>query len=227
MDLWYSVEALRFVVGMFMVIMVVLGTMCLYLAYAHSRDEELINQLAHDPVTDLPFEPLAIDQIVKTMQRVSNNWKTSVYIVVIFTDARGLKAVNAECGQSGGDQFLRAHARQLQSLVRSPDVVFRRGGGSRADELIAVMIAPESAQQVLQESRIPEIRSAIGTESVKIFLRNGQRRKFLLNPHVAIADRMCGVNEGDFHDVRAEIFATIDEADRRMEKQYADAFVQG
>lgn len=183
------------------------------------RAVDVIANLGHDPVTGLPFQSFAEGLIVRHMRRASVNWTRAVFVVVIFTDARGLKEVNRIAGQKGGDVYLAQHADALKGLVRAPDVVFRRGGGSRADELIAVMVVPSEYHVPVHGQRLVEILAALSIpKPILVPKKQGGVASVTMRPHV-------GVHEGMFLEVsggeeRALRFLrnAIDAADNAMEK---------
>jgi diguanylate cyclase (GGDEF)-like protein len=180
----------------------------------------VIRGLQHDPVTGLAFEVLAKEQILRAMRRASNGWKTEIFVVVVFTDAKGLRAVNTECGQAGGDLYLQAHARHLQELVRPPDVVFRRGGGSRADELIAVLVMPIAARDAMKDHRLSRLKAALRAGQVTIQTKSGERKDFLLKPHVGIVETSYAPSRLAHAETDAadELEELLKKADQEMEK---------
>lgn len=207
----------------------VLAATSLYLFLSRHKDRkrlrrlsEELGTLSHDPVTRLPFETLARKQIVRAMRRASNDWKAPVYITIIFTDAKGLRKVNGECGQSGGDMYLRAHAEHLQELVRAPDVVFRRGGGSRADELIAVLVVPAAAYDAVHARRLPFILGELGQKSITLVMKGGLSDVYPMQPHIGVAERIFpppARRMDAFDEALIALDAALDAADKDMEKK--------
>lgn len=210
------------------IVALVLAATSLYLTLSRRKLERRLqklsddlSRLSHDPVTRLPFESLGKRQVVRAMRRATSNWKEPAFLLVVFTDAKGLRMVNSECGQSGGDEYLRAHAEHLQELVRAPDVVFRRGGGSRADELIAVLVVPQSAYEAVHGTRLPSILQALRQRSVAITRKDGLTAVFPMQPHVGVSERIFSppVRRADASDeALIALDEAIDAADKDMEK---------
>lgn len=177
-----------------------------------------IEHLSHDPVTSLPFQTWAEETILRHMRRASVRWTKPVYVIVIFTDACGLRAVNAQAGHKGGDLYLVRHAEMLKALVRN-DVVFRRGMSS--DELVAVIVMP-GEQHAVAEHRVPEIIEALETprETLLPARKEGRFFKVRMCPHVGASERMFLADSVADAEVSARDFLReiIDQADKAMTK---------
>lgn len=103
------------------------------LFFSWKRLESLFSAALSDPLTGL-MNRLAYER------RLQEEWcrslRTSTSIGVVVVDLDNFKAINDTHGHVVGDQVLCAVARQLESSMRSYDVVARYGG----DEFIALCL---------------------------------------------------------------------------------------
>ena len=88
---------------------------------------ELERRSLHDGLTGLPVRALLLDRVDQVLAR-----RLSDGVGLVVLDVRGLAAVNARLGQSGGDEVLRVVADRLLEASRAGDSVARLGGGTFA-----------------------------------------------------------------------------------------------
>ncbi len=104
----------------------------------------LDRQVETDPLTQLPNR--------RALQRVlDEHADTGSELAALILDVDHFKRVNDTYGHDGGDLVLCAIARELESCLRSPDLVARTGG----EEFVVLLprTSPEAAQKVAERIR--------------------------------------------------------------------------
>jgi len=125
-----------------------LGTKAVHKAAQHaSQERDAMHSLANsDPLTGLANRRSLNTQLAAAVAQSTPGQLVAVYLL----DLDGFKPVNDQYGHDVGDQLLIAVARQLQSTVRSGDVLARLGG----DEFVIMtsgFATPEQADGLAQK----------------------------------------------------------------------------
>jgi len=89
------------------------------------REDELVHQAFHDPLTNLPNRALFRDRLEHALAR---SVRRAGAIGVLFVDLDDFKGVNDRHGHKAGDQLLSAVGTRLRGSVREGDTVARLGG---------------------------------------------------------------------------------------------------
>ena len=94
----------------------------------HERNqlqEALERQAFYDPLTGLPNRVLFYDRLRHALAHTERHDK---FVVVLFLDLDGFKAVNDQFGHANGDNVLIQVAQRIQAQMRNEDTVARLGG---------------------------------------------------------------------------------------------------
>ena len=89
------------------------------------RENALLHQALHDPLTALPNRTLFLDRLHQALSRLG---RTQTALAVLFLDLDRFKAVNDERGHAAGDALLCEVARRLVGALRGGDTAARIGG---------------------------------------------------------------------------------------------------
>jgi diguanylate cyclase (GGDEF)-like protein/PAS domain S-box-containing protein len=96
------------------------------------REEELKDQILHDPLTGLPNRVLVHDRL---HQAIENARRMETEVGVLYIDLDHFKEVNDRFGHDYADVLLQQASRRMQQTVRASDTLGRLGG----DEFAAVL----------------------------------------------------------------------------------------
>ncbi len=155
------------------------------------REESLVRQATHDPLTGLPNRTLFNDRLQHALRRLG---RAGGYVAVMVVDLDGFKNVNDSLGHLAGDDLLIAVADRYRSHLRGFDTIARLGGDEFAilvEDLDAPGQAGQVAQRVLdalvEPLQLPDRSVTIGT-SVGIALTDrADTEPYLLLSHADIA----------------------------------------
>lgn len=89
------------------------------------REERILHQAYHDPLTGLPNRALAADRLRQGILRIQREGGN---LGVLVLDINRFKEINDTLGHPTGDEVLREMARRLSERVRRTDTVARLGG---------------------------------------------------------------------------------------------------
>ena len=89
------------------------------------QQDQLIYQVNHDPLTDLPNRLLLADRLEQMIARAS---REEHLIGILFLDIDKFKSINDSFGHNIGDILLQKVAKYLRSSVRTSDTVARFSG---------------------------------------------------------------------------------------------------
>lgn len=106
-----------------------------------SRNEELVRQAMHDPLTGLGNRLLFEERLA---QRIRVAEIEEAPFAVLYFDVDRFKYVNDHFGHDAGDAVLREIARRMQSSLRKFDDAFRLGG----DEFAAILGTAVDREQI-------------------------------------------------------------------------------
>jgi diguanylate cyclase (GGDEF)-like protein len=110
------------------------------------REESLLRQATHDPLTGLPNRTLFNDRLEHALARRS---RVGGYVAVMVVDLDGFKNVNDSLGHLTGDALLIAVADRFAEYLRDFDTIARLGGDEFAI-LVDDLDAPDQAEHVAQ-----------------------------------------------------------------------------
>ncbi len=102
---------------------------------------------SHDPLTGLLNRRGWQDALEREHARTV---RSGVGATVVALDLDGLKRVNSERGQAGGDQLLRATAERLRRTLRTEDLLARVGG----DEFALLLVGADVDQAIASTERL-------------------------------------------------------------------------
>ncbi len=105
------------------------------------KDEEVRRQAMHDELTGLANRHLLTLRLSQLMAQSSREGR---FIVLMFCDLDGFKAINDRLGHGAGDTVLKTVATRLQAQVRQTDTVARLGG----DEFVVLLDNPTNTTEV-------------------------------------------------------------------------------
>lgn len=138
-----------------------------------SREQQLIYQAFHDPLTGLANRALFRDRLEQALELARRSVRT---LAVLYLDLDDFKAVNDSLGHDAGDRLLTAVAERIKSCVRPGDTTARLGGDEFAvvlSEVDGIDEAVGVAERVIEALREPfSIGAAIHIElSLGVVLR--------------------------------------------------------
>ena len=99
---------------------------------AKEREEELASLAHFDTLTGLPNRVLLSDRLEQAM---IHSRRYNQFLVVVFLDLDGFKAVNDNHGHAIGDQLLISLSNNMQEALREGDTLSRIGG----DEFVVIL----------------------------------------------------------------------------------------
>jgi len=102
------------------------------------REERILHQAYHDPLTGLPNRSLAADRLQKGIEHAHRDNRV---LGVLVLDVNRFKEINDSLGHPTGDAVLQEVARRLSARLRSSDTVARLGG----DEFLLLVAADEAS----------------------------------------------------------------------------------
>ncbi|RIK37271.1 MAG: hypothetical protein DCC58_18200 [Chloroflexi bacterium] len=105
-------------------------------------EAQLMYQVFHDPLTNLPNRALFMDRLEHALARIR---RSSDSVAVIFVDLDNFKTINDTWGHRAGDQVLIEIARRMEACVRPGDTVARLAG----DELTLLVENIQSLDDAL------------------------------------------------------------------------------
>ncbi len=91
----------------------------------HGADEELRQQVLHDPLTGLPNRGLFEESVAAAL---ASGFASGTSVAVLFLDIDRFKLINDSLGHHAGDDLLSAIAPRLRRQLRPGDSVARFGG---------------------------------------------------------------------------------------------------
>jgi diguanylate cyclase (GGDEF)-like protein len=110
---------------------------------AANREEQLIYQAHHDPLTNLPNRLLLLDRLGLELAHAR---REKTQLAVMFIDLDRFKSVNDVSGHATGDQLLRIVGERMRACVRESDTVARLGG----DEFVVLLSAVQGTSAVTE-----------------------------------------------------------------------------
>ncbi|MBT3360708.1 MAG: EAL domain-containing protein [Rhodospirillales bacterium] len=111
------------------------------------HEEQLLQQMNYDNVTDLPNRVLGLDRLTQALARSHRNNTT---VALLFIDLDRFKNVNDTLGHSAGDRLLKEAGLRLCECIRGGDTVARLGG----DEFTIILPdlqSPNNAEHVAEK----------------------------------------------------------------------------
>jgi len=119
------------------------------------REQHILHQAYHDPLTGLPNRALASDRLKQGIERAKRDGHV---LGVVVLDVNRFKEINDSLGHPTGDAVLKEIANRLSARLRSTDTVARLGG----DEFLVLVDADdESGPEALAKDLIDDV---CGTE---------------------------------------------------------------
>lgn len=110
------------------------------------REQSLLRQATHDPLTGLPNRVLFNDRLEQALVRRS---RVGGHVAVMVVDLDGFKNVNDGLGHATGDALLLAVANRFVQHLRDVDTIARLGGDEFAILLDGIDV-PDQAGRVAQ-----------------------------------------------------------------------------
>jgi diguanylate cyclase (GGDEF)-like protein len=151
-----------------------LGTIADFAAIALANSN-LYDEIKHMSVTDSltgVFNRNRLDQVLHEFNMTHHHRReidrSSSFITLVFLDLDNFKEINDRLGHAKGDGILKEFARNLRSIAREDDMIFRIGG----DEFL--ILSAYSSEEIVQEieermkselSRIDNIDFSYGISS--------------------------------------------------------------
>lgn len=102
---------------------------------------QLTRHACTDPLTELANRRALQPALTRLLEQGA---RRNMAVLVASIDLDGFKAINDAHGHEVGDQFLRALADRLRTLVRTEDLAARLGG----DEFVVIALGPEEPEQL-------------------------------------------------------------------------------
>ena len=115
------------------------------------KDQKLLHQALHDPLTGLTNRSLFRDRVDHAFSRVRRH--DSPELAVLFIDFDNFKLINDNFGHQTGDILLKLTAEKIQSQLRECDTLARLGGDEFAvllEDLESTSFAITIAQRILK-----------------------------------------------------------------------------
>ncbi|TQV87715.1 bifunctional diguanylate cyclase/phosphodiesterase [Aliikangiella coralliicola] len=140
------------------------------------KDQKLLHQALHDPLTGLANRSLFRDRVNHAFSRVRRH--DSPELAVLFIDFDNFKLINDNFGHQAGDALLRLTAEKIQHQLRECDTLARLGGDEFAvllEDLESSSFAITIAQRILkatQDAIIVGDQSIFVTISIGIALKD-------------------------------------------------------
>jgi diguanylate cyclase (GGDEF)-like protein/PAS domain S-box-containing protein len=106
-----------------------------------AAEEQLLHEVAHDPLTGLPSRARFMDRLQRVVDRARRHG--SAPFAVLFLDLDRFKLVNDGLGHLAGDRLLVATARRIEESLRPADTVARLGG----DEFAVILDGVEDPRE--------------------------------------------------------------------------------
>jgi diguanylate cyclase (GGDEF)-like protein/PAS domain S-box-containing protein len=136
----------------------------------HARQETLVHQALHDPLTGLPNRTLFVDRLAQALARAE---RRSSRVAVLLLDLNNFKLINDSLGHGVGDEVLVAVARRLGRELRASESAMRLGGDEFAfavedveteTELAAVAsrILSALAEPLAVDDRVAQVTASLG-----------------------------------------------------------------
>jgi len=152
----------------------------------HQQEQLIRHQAEHDSLTGLPNRGLFHERLESAIRRAGQR---DGVLAVLFIDLDNFKLVNDSAGHQIGDGLLRQVAKELQTSLRSNDVLARVGGdeflllldelsGPAQGDVIAERIVQRLRQPMLIEDRRIWVHASIG---VAVFPRDGLNGEELIS----------------------------------------------
>jgi diguanylate cyclase (GGDEF)-like protein/PAS domain S-box-containing protein len=113
------------------------------------REEQLKDQMLHDPLTGLPNRVLFHDRLG---QAIESARRSKTQVGVLYIDLDHFKGVNDRFGHDSADVLLQQTARRMQQTVRASDTLGRLGG----DEFAAVLPNADAAGATVTASKLKD-----------------------------------------------------------------------
>ena len=117
------------------------------------RENAVLHQALHDPLTALPNRTLFFDRLHQALSRLE---RTQTALAVLFLDLDAFKQVNDEHGHAAGDALLHDVAVRLVQALRGGDTAARIGG----DEFVVLCEDIAGARRGARAGRAPARRAA-------------------------------------------------------------------
>lgn len=92
---------------------------------ARKREQQLLHDAMHDPLTGLPNRRLLLDRLE---QAIVSSERRAKDVSILFIDVDDFKRINENFGHTAADQVLIQIAERLRQSVRRSDTVARIGG---------------------------------------------------------------------------------------------------
>ena len=130
-DMWKSIaKVLSIYLMIFLLSFIIIYQLFKHIAYSdQQKKDELLFQVLHDSLTQLPNQAYLYKHIEKWVLRLSNKFD------MLFIDLDNFKNINDSFGHKVGDEILIEVANRLRSFFGSGNLVVRQGG----DEFIVLM----------------------------------------------------------------------------------------
>ena len=109
----------------------------------HRQEAKIRHQAEHDALTGLPNRRLFQEQLDHALDRAETRQLT---LAVLFIDLDHFKLINDSVGHQVGDQVLCSVANELQSMLRTHDLLARVGG----DEFLLLLNELADGRQAMQ-----------------------------------------------------------------------------
>lgn len=111
-----------------------------------AAQDELVYQVHHDALTDLPNRTLLKDRLGQAIELTGRDGRR---LAIMFIDLDQFKHINDSLGHAVGDQLLKSVARRLVDNVRISDTVSRQSG----DEFVLLLPSIEHAEGAMQTAQ--------------------------------------------------------------------------
>ena len=128
------------------------------------REQELLHNALHDPLTRLPNRELLLDRAEHCLA-VQRRDKDSGFAVV-FLDINRFNLVNVTLGHPIGDQVLLEVARRIQMCVRAVDTVARLGGDEFGILLVGVNQSADVSPAIERIQKELALPIAVGGQEI-------------------------------------------------------------